>query len=249
MLTEAKRTKLRSHRPSVRKSLAANYKSPLETLSLYASDPDPDVRRRVAANQNTPIEVLHSLVSDPDASVRRGLLENRGRAPELLITLAHDTDEKLRSEVLRFLGAESVANDMSQSQKLRVLARTNDVAVCVYVARHPDTPIPCLWDLTLSPFPVVRLSAGMNPALGVEGRLVLTADESPAVRRQLAENERVDRIALERLLCDTSPEVRRAASTSSIVEDYHRLKLAADMASGYEGLPYSLAEALDAILE
>lgn len=249
MLTEAKKTKLRSHRPSVRKSLAANYKSPLETLLLYANDPDPDVRRRVAANQNTPIAVLHSLASDPEVSVRRALLENTGRSPELLITLAQDTDDGLRSGVLRFLRVDAVASNLSQPQKLGVLACANDVTVCLYAAEHPDTPIPCLWDLTLSPFPVVRFSAGMNPVLGVEGQLALAADETPEIRRKLAASARVDPVALERLFCDTSPEVRRAALESRTVKDHDRLKLASGMANGYEGRPYSLASALDAILE
>jgi len=89
----------------------------------------------------------------------------------------------------------------------------------------------------------------MNPALGVEGQMALAADESPSVRRRLAENERVDPVALERLLCDTSPVVRRAALANSLVEDNDRLKLAANMASEYEGRSYTLAEALDTILE
>ena len=55
MLTEARKIKLGSHRPSVRKSIAANRKSSAEVLSLYASDPIP-----AFANGWQITETLHS---------------------------------------------------------------------------------------------------------------------------------------------------------------------------------------------
>ena len=189
------------------------------------------------------------MTADPDVSVRRSLIANAVRAPELLIELARDSDPALRQEVLHILGVEAVPADFSAVQALRLLARSGHEAICAYVAKHPNTPVPCLWDLTLSRFPTVRFFAGMNSALGIEGQLALAADGAPEVRRRLAKSPHVDLSVLERLLCDPNPTVQETASGNKLIEGDHRLKLAADMASEYEGRPYTLAEALEAILE
>jgi hypothetical protein len=241
MLAQRRIEQLRNNQTSGRRSIAANWKSAPEVLTLYASDPDPGVRMRVAANPNTPTSILVGLTEDEDPSVRKGLLSNVGRFPELLVTLARDPDPEVSREALSFLGVTSVSEDLSRRQVLMLLARTRYEEVALCVAQDSETPLPCLWDFTLSAWPQVRYHAGTHSALQGEGQFVLVADVDRTVRRQLAEREDLQPAVLMRLLCDPDPDVRSAASENPLVAEEASLQLAARLAEDYLRRPYSLA--------
>jgi len=140
---------------NARVNVAAHPNTPLEMLTLYASDPDSDVRLGVAYNFNTPSKTLALLARDVNMDVRREVASNQNTAPEILTFLSEDEDEQVRA---------SVAFNLNTTAKtLSLLASDNHVWVKKGVAQNLNTDHAILTFLSEDEDEEVRANAVHNP--------------------------------------------------------------------------------------
>jgi hypothetical protein len=220
----------------VRRSLAADPRTPPEHLAALARDEEIWVAEAVAHNPNASPDTLMYLMGRPDAENREQLGCNIGRNPkappavlealvgwnEASVSAALSEREDLPAVLLE--GALLV---MASGEKefrrraaehpgappsvLEKLAEDRSVPIRRKVAERTDAPPGAL--LTLAgdkQEPIRKLVAG-HPNAPPEALALLAKDPVPRIRRAVAANPAVSRELLELLRQDPDPSVRRIA--------------------------------------
>jgi hypothetical protein len=100
----------------IRRHVALNPKTPVETLRKLAEDRETDVRLAVAENVHTPQEILCVLSTDTDMDVRYGVAENPHMPEDILVELTQDDNPYIRCRALKTL--QMLAPDVQTRLKL-----------------------------------------------------------------------------------------------------------------------------------
>ena len=115
----------------VRRSMAWNPSTLVESLKQLATDDDYGVRLGVAQNPSTPAEILKRLATDRGADVRLGVAQNPSTPAEILKQLATD------AETLKQLATDSKADVRKAAQdRLRAMNIVDAVSVERVVPRQ-----------------------------------------------------------------------------------------------------------------
>ena len=81
----------RDENPSVRRTVAMNPDTPVETLHNLATDENGLVRWAVSRNESTPVGTLEVLANDEENGVRQWVAMHPNTPVETLVTLAQDS--------------------------------------------------------------------------------------------------------------------------------------------------------------
>jgi hypothetical protein len=251
--------------------VARDESTPAAVLDVLAMEESADVRKEVAANAGTRMDTLYGLSHDEDKSVRQSALarllelskvNDASRAawmpttsPQLVAAIAEDLnwsdlsdlcgtrsylttaeDPTPRSEVLAELARagstplrQKVAgSEFAPPSSLTLLASDKDDGVRIAVAGNPSTPPDTLAALLSDANEEVSKHVLYNGNLPARALVAAAEDQRPAVRIRLASVAATTAETLSQLAKDESPEVRRAVASNLNAGDQTLIDLASD---------------------
>ncbi|MBZ5592530.1 MAG: HEAT repeat domain-containing protein [Acidobacteriia bacterium] len=156
-------------------AIAANAKTPTDSLLRIARDPDPAlhhkrrewinmfdrdqlaVMRKVVRNPNSPVETLVILAASPDDYVLADVCADK-RTPEAILR------HKCAPNDSYLVHWSLAGNPSAPVDLLEALPRTKDKYVAHGLAYNPNTPLPVLRELAKHEDPLVRQGVAVNPS-------------------------------------------------------------------------------------
>jgi hypothetical protein len=195
----------------VRDSVAKHLNTSPDTLSILAKDLYRFVRRSVARNSNTSLNVLSVLAKDLYSFVRLDVARNPNISLDILSVLAKDSCSLVR---------ESVAKHPNTSlDMLSVLAKDSERDIRISVAKHPNTSLDILSVLAKDLDSFVRQSVARNSNTSLNVLSVLAKDLDSFVRLDVARNPNTSLDILEEIIQqardeNTAPEILTKLSYS-----------------------------------
>lgn len=213
----------------VRAVVAANPKTPLETLNLLLSDADADVRRALSRIFKNRYGFLEKLAADTDPSVRQAVAGSLYCNPPLLSALAQDSDSAVRRAALLNPKIEKsmlavLVHDPSvvarrelatighlSAQAYDQLAQDDDVEVRKNVASNQQTPCTILEWLAYDPVFRVRQAVAGNDVTPPATLTHLAKDVAEVVRISVAGNRSTPPDTVATLTSDPESAVRSKA--------------------------------------
>lgn len=245
-----------------RRTVAENHAASAATLAGLGTDEDVKVRRAVAGNPNTPMETLDQLADDPDEAreltatkVRWLVATNPRTAEATLARMLGDPDQMVLAAIGRHPRAsattlEHLATTPSPGRQwidsdVRHAVASNrntpslilagwehaDGNTMAQVAKNPSTPADVLERMSrdTSTGNHTRALAATNPSLPIVALHRLAHEDTDAwVREHAAKNPNIDAAESHRVALDQEPKVRRALARNQHVDPDVLTRLQAD---------------------
>lgn len=136
-----------------------------EKLTALASHSLPHVRRSVAKNISTPVDTLRLLCFDEDQSVRYNVAVNPSATDDIIKTLRRDHNEDIRRAAHRHIQSNTMSTTEKQEYGgIEGVLIDADLAELVSIASDPATPSAVLTSLACGSNIEVRKAVAANPS-------------------------------------------------------------------------------------